>query len=187
MTEKNELIEEEGKYLLRVARKTIERELFPGKDLKESDTDLPAIFHEKRGTFVTLTIEGNLRGCIGHIIPQESLIEGIMVNAINAAKLRHIFHNNVGAVDQQFLCIFLAGHTEDQTEIPFPASLHTAHGIFHDNRKVVIHTQVIAGSSENIGFRFALKTKFNRNDTVNPGFEEFQQSRSLQDRLAIFT
>jgi AmmeMemoRadiSam system protein A len=28
---------------------------------------------------------GNLRGCIGHIIPQESLIEGIKVNAINAA------------------------------------------------------------------------------------------------------
>ena len=85
MTEKNELIEDEGKYLLGVARKTIERALFPEKDLEESDSELPAIFHEKRGTFVTLTMEGNLRGCIGHIIPQESLIEGIRVNAINAA------------------------------------------------------------------------------------------------------
>ena len=32
-----------------------------------------------------MTLDGGLRGCIGHIIPQESLIEGIRVNAINAA------------------------------------------------------------------------------------------------------
>ena len=34
---------------------------------------------------MTLTIDGGLRGCIGHIVPRESLIEGIRVNAINAA------------------------------------------------------------------------------------------------------
>jgi len=42
-------------------------------------------FSERRGTFVTLTINDNLRGCIGHIIPQETLLEGIKENAINAA------------------------------------------------------------------------------------------------------
>ncbi|MBW2339981.1 MAG: AmmeMemoRadiSam system protein A, partial [Deltaproteobacteria bacterium] len=36
-------------------------------------------------TFVTVTIDGNLRGCIGHIIPRETLIEGIRENALNAA------------------------------------------------------------------------------------------------------
>ncbi|MCP4667175.1 MAG: AmmeMemoRadiSam system protein A [Deltaproteobacteria bacterium] len=85
MAEIKELTEEEGKYLLRVARQTIEQELFSRKKPERPERDLPAVFHERRGTFVTLTIQGGLRGCIGHIIPQESLIEGITVNAINAA------------------------------------------------------------------------------------------------------
>ena len=84
MEDKNQLTEEEGRYLLQVARKTIEKALFKqeGGFEKEPASDK---YHEKRGTFVTLTSGGNLRGCIGHIIPQESLIEGIRVNAINAA------------------------------------------------------------------------------------------------------
>jgi len=85
MAEIEELTEEMGKYLLSVARQTIEQELFGRKKPEKPERDLPAIFHERRGTFVTLTIQGGLRGCIGHIIPQESLIEGITVNAINAA------------------------------------------------------------------------------------------------------
>ena len=85
MTGIDRLTEEQGKELLTVARKRIEQELFDRIEPEESDADLQAIFHEMRGTFVTLTIDGNLRGCIGHIIPQESLIEGIRVNAINAA------------------------------------------------------------------------------------------------------
>ncbi len=81
----DKLTNKEGKYLLDVARNTIEQKLFSGKGIQKPDTDLPAVFNEPRGTFVTLTIEGGLRGCIGHIIPQETLIEGIRVNAINAA------------------------------------------------------------------------------------------------------
>ena len=85
MAEIGQLTEEEGKFLLKVARRTIERELFGRKTPERAERDLPSIFHERRGAFVTLTIKGGLRGCIGHIIPQESLIEGITVNAINAA------------------------------------------------------------------------------------------------------
>jgi len=85
MAEIEELTEEMGKYLLSVARQTIEQELFGRKKSEKPERDLPAIFRERRGTFVTLTIQGGLRGCIGHIIPQESLIEGITVNPINAA------------------------------------------------------------------------------------------------------
>lgn len=84
MTGKKDLTEEQGKFLLSVARKTIEEELFGQKEQEQPD-DLAPVFRERRGTFATLTIDGNLRGCIGHIIPQESLIEGIKVNAINAA------------------------------------------------------------------------------------------------------
>ncbi|MFH1351572.1 MAG: AmmeMemoRadiSam system protein A [Pseudomonadota bacterium] len=79
------LTEEEGRYLLSVARRTIQERLSEKKDKGESDSTGSPKYSERRGTFVTLTIEGGLRGCIGHIIPQESLIEGIRVNAINAA------------------------------------------------------------------------------------------------------
>lgn len=85
MANTDKLNEDEGQYLLSVARDTIEQRLFDREESRQSGTDLPAKFFEQRGTFVTLTTGGNLRGCIGHIIPQETLIEGIRVNAINAA------------------------------------------------------------------------------------------------------
>jgi len=85
MTETNNLTQEEGRYLITVARKTIETRLFNQKDQDRSDENVSPKYSERRGTFVTLTIDGHLRGCIGHIIPQESLIEGVRVNAINAA------------------------------------------------------------------------------------------------------
>ena len=85
MTEAHQLNGEQGSYLLSVARTTIEERLYRRKAARGAATDLPALFHERRGTFVTLTIGGKLRGCIGHIVPQESLIEGIRENALNAA------------------------------------------------------------------------------------------------------
>ena len=77
--------EEEGMVLLSEARRAIEKKIF---DLEPPvDPDLPdsSKLLEHRGTFVTLTIEGALRGCIGNIIPQESIIKGVKANAINAA------------------------------------------------------------------------------------------------------
>ncbi len=85
MTEQRHLTEAEGKYLLEEARKTIEASITGKKATASKEAGLPEPFKEQRGTFVTLTIRGNLRGCIGHIIPQESLIEGIRANAVNAA------------------------------------------------------------------------------------------------------
>ncbi|MEA2039164.1 MAG: AmmeMemoRadiSam system protein A [Thermodesulfobacteriota bacterium] len=85
MTGKGKLTADDGKYLLGVARKTIQQALFDQKEDKQTEEVLNPVFTEPRGTFATLTINGNLRGCIGHIIPQESLIEGIKINAINAS------------------------------------------------------------------------------------------------------
>lgn len=85
MPEMDRLAEEDGKLLLFVARRTIEQRLFKRKVEEKGDAAFPPVFHEKRGTFVTLTMDGQLRGCIGHIVPQESLIDGIRTNAINAA------------------------------------------------------------------------------------------------------
>ncbi|MFC1866987.1 AmmeMemoRadiSam system protein A [Thermodesulfobacteriota bacterium] len=87
MTDASQLTEQEGRYLLSVARKTIERRFDKDKvqNQDQEDSSISSRFSERRGTFVTLTIDGSLRGCIGHIIPQETLIKGARVNAINAA------------------------------------------------------------------------------------------------------
>ena len=85
MADTGKLTEEEGNYLLSVAKKTIEKRLYNREKKIDPGMIVSSKFSKRRGTFVTLTIDGALRGCIGHIIPQESLIEGIRVNAINAA------------------------------------------------------------------------------------------------------
>ena len=85
MTEHDTLTGEQGAYLISVARATIERRLFDKETKEVEHKDLPAIFDTRRGTFVTLTKEGALRGCIGHIIPREGVLDGVRENAINAA------------------------------------------------------------------------------------------------------
>jgi AmmeMemoRadiSam system protein A len=85
MAARGSLTEEEGKYLLLVARKTIQEALFERKANEPFPSRESPRHLEKRGTFVTLTVDGALRGCIGHIIPQEPLVEGVRINAINAA------------------------------------------------------------------------------------------------------
>ncbi len=85
MIDTDKLTEEEGKYLLSVARRTIEERLTGHEGQEQPEAFQSPKFQGKRGTFVTLTENGALRGCIGHIVPQESMIEGIRENAINAA------------------------------------------------------------------------------------------------------
>lgn len=85
MAETDRLSEEEGEQLLTLARKSIENALLEERRRIAGEDPLLPKFSERRGTFVTLTINGALRGCIGHITPQESLLEGVKVNAINAA------------------------------------------------------------------------------------------------------
>jgi len=86
------LSEDEGKYLLGVARETIKNRLDNIEESPINWKEIPKKFQERLGTFVTVTIEDSLRGCIGHIIPRESLIEGIKENAINAAFKDPRFH-----------------------------------------------------------------------------------------------
>ncbi|MFX1486830.1 MAG: TIGR00296 family protein [Promethearchaeota archaeon] len=78
----------EGEYLIRFARKSIETYLTTGERLKTPE-DAPKILYEKRGVFVTLQRiledEKRLRGCIGFIVPQYSLIEATSHSSISAA------------------------------------------------------------------------------------------------------
>ena len=75
----------ERKLLLGLARRTLREVVTNGKQPEVATDAFPAGFAEKKGCFVTLTERGQLRGCIGHILPQESLYKAIMDNAQSAA------------------------------------------------------------------------------------------------------
>jgi len=80
------LTQQQGIALTRLARQTIAA-AFEGKEVSsELPPELQAPeLQEERGTFVTLTKHGMLRGCIGNILPQGSIIESVKRNALNAA------------------------------------------------------------------------------------------------------
>jgi uncharacterized protein len=82
------LSHEQGCLLLALARTTLEHQLLRGDGPKTPDD--PALL-SSAATFVTLKIDGNLRGCIGNLQPVGALWEGIRDNAINAAFHDHRF------------------------------------------------------------------------------------------------
>lgn len=75
--------EHQGKRLLGLARETIARKLEGLPDITEAVADPP--FGEPAATFVTLKINGQLRGCIGNLEPAGTLWESVRTNALNAA------------------------------------------------------------------------------------------------------
>lgn len=79
--------EEEGKFLLKLARKSIEYYLTYRSILPIDERDIPFDNLKRKGaSFVTIeTKYGNLRGCIGSIIPYRPLYEDVIHNAVSAA------------------------------------------------------------------------------------------------------
>jgi len=77
----------EKKKLLELARGTIRNYLAGGK--RECPPLSPAppgpVFAEKRGVFVTLHRDGELRGCIGYPLPMKPLWEAVAEMAVAAA------------------------------------------------------------------------------------------------------
>lgn len=76
---------EERKQLITLVRQTLQDKLAHKSGPEPDISSLPARFQEAKGCFVTLTENGLLRGCIGHILPQEALYKAIRDNAENAA------------------------------------------------------------------------------------------------------
>jgi AmmeMemoRadiSam system protein A len=75
---------EEKNILLKAARQSIGT-LFDGKETEKPDYKKYPLLKEKLGAFVTLTINHQLRGCIGYIIGREPLFDTICSAAIHAA------------------------------------------------------------------------------------------------------
>jgi len=80
---------EQGQMLVRLARHTIMNQL--GRTISNSESEAlirarrDEAFQSHCGTFVTLKIRGQLRGCIGNLSSTETIWSGIKRNAINAA------------------------------------------------------------------------------------------------------
>lgn len=79
------LTQEEQQLLLRLAREALERgvrdETLPPLDA----SSLPPRLQEAGATFITLTRDGELRGCIGTLEPYQPLAEDVREHAVAAA------------------------------------------------------------------------------------------------------
>jgi uncharacterized protein len=76
-----------GEKLVELARFSIAQKILPAKTTSVPNlSDIPGHLRtEKRGVFVTLHMNGRLRGCIGNIEPEKNVLEGVQENAVHAA------------------------------------------------------------------------------------------------------
>lgn len=77
------LTREDELACLKLARQALERYFETGRPPRSPVKS--GIFKEKRGAFVTLTVGGDLRGCIGYPLPVKNLDETIIEMAVAAA------------------------------------------------------------------------------------------------------
>lgn len=73
------------KFLLGLARQTLVDYFKTGEKIRLKDSQVPdKALCKKAATFVTLTEKGDLRGCIGSLIPKKKLYEDVINNALMA-------------------------------------------------------------------------------------------------------
>ncbi len=83
--DKKLLILEEQDFLLKIARDTLVIYAKEGKRLNIKPSEVPSEkLKKEQGCFVTLHKNGQLRGCIGHILPVQELYLDVIDNAIAA-------------------------------------------------------------------------------------------------------
>jgi len=83
------LTPQQGLALVALARQTLTHHFKPSMAL-DIDPDLERcladqVFQARCGTFVTLKIKNRLRGCIGSLTANESIVAGVRDNVLNAA------------------------------------------------------------------------------------------------------
>ena len=95
------LTEAEGIEGLKLARTAIETYLSEGVKI-EAWEGLPAVFHDKRGVFVTLNKHGALRGCIGYPYPvfklKDAIIDAAISAAVNDPRFPPVTKDELGAI-----------------------------------------------------------------------------------------
>ncbi|HOK17193.1 MAG TPA: AmmeMemoRadiSam system protein A [Candidatus Paceibacterota bacterium] len=80
------MTKEEKQYLLEISRRTLEKYLKEKSILVlEEDNFKFPLLKEKRGVFVTLTKNGELRGCIGNLTADKPVYQAIIENSLASA------------------------------------------------------------------------------------------------------
>jgi len=85
MGEGDLLTDSEKSTLLKLARASLEAAIYKGQEPDLAGFELTEALKEKRGAFVTLQEQGELRGCIGYVEARVPLWQAVMENAVNAA------------------------------------------------------------------------------------------------------
>jgi len=122
------LTEAQKKSLLGVVRRVVELAV-RGEAVSEFESEDP-LFNEKRGCFVTIHNQGQLRGCIGNFQPSTSLIETIRDMAVSATRDSRFMYDPItikelGKIDIEISVLSPLELTDD------PASLRLGeHGIY---------------------------------------------------------
>lgn len=83
MRESKEFSDDDGKELVKIARRAVTK--FLKTNSKIDDAEFNSKFDFSSGVFVTLNKQNSLRGCIGYPIPVKKLSDGLIDAAISAA------------------------------------------------------------------------------------------------------
>ncbi|TSC94326.1 MAG: hypothetical protein Athens101428_369, partial [Candidatus Berkelbacteria bacterium Athens1014_28] len=67
-------------FLLSLSRQTLEKYFLDEKKPDVDEDSLPEKFRQKLATFITLTKNSELRGCIGQILPKFPLYKDVINN-----------------------------------------------------------------------------------------------------------
>ncbi len=106
-------------FLLRLARETVASHLRK-KKMPAPATDDP-VLKGKRGAFVTLHVDGELRGCIGYPLPYKPLIETISAMALAAAtedtRFESIRESELGRMNVEISVLTLPRPVQDPAEV----------------------------------------------------------------------
>lgn len=76
---------QDKKYLLRLARRAIKKYFQDKGVLQIEEDNLPQTLKEKRGTFVTLVKNRQLRGCIGDLESKKPVYQSVIDNSLASA------------------------------------------------------------------------------------------------------
>ncbi len=85
MKKYKKLTEKDKKYLLELSRKSLRHIFKHNKEYYPDENEVTEKLRQKQATFVTLTKDGKLRGCIGKLIAVLPLYKDIIKNTYSAA------------------------------------------------------------------------------------------------------
>ncbi|GMT49888.1 MAG: AmmeMemoRadiSam system protein A [bacterium] len=148
------LTNKEKKELILIARKAIEVKLF-GKSNLRPKLDFP-VFQSKKGAFVTIDKSGKLRGCIGTVEFDDTLINVVQRMAVSAA-----FH------DPRFQPL----RAEEYSSIEIEVSILSEPRVIHNPDELVIGTHgliISYGSSRGLLLpQVAVENSWTREEFLN--------------------